>query len=281
MQLPSLANMYLGSIGIIMKTNYHTHTERCHHAEGSDEAYVKSAIAAGFEELGFSDHTPWPFEGGFKSRIRMPFSQYKDYIESIQTLQQKYQQKIKLRIGLECEYLEEYADWLKELRGAGEIDYLIFGNHFAHPENSSLYEGYFGETVKTPEMLKKYGDAMEKGIESGLFSCIAHPDLFMRCYPEFDSYCETVSEQICRKAKEENVLLEFNISGFPYCEQRGYQGYPKKEFWEIAKAWGCQCIIGFDAHNNIDLEETVYYNRGLDMIEEIGITRVDTLPFVK
>lgn len=27
-----------------MKTNYHTHTTRCHHATGSDEDYVLSAI---------------------------------------------------------------------------------------------------------------------------------------------------------------------------------------------------------------------------------------------
>ena len=41
-----------------MKTNYHTHTTRCHHATGSDEEFVLSAIKGGYQELGFSDHTP-------------------------------------------------------------------------------------------------------------------------------------------------------------------------------------------------------------------------------
>lgn len=36
-----------------MKTNYHTHTTRCHHATGSDEDYVLSAIKGGYQELGF------------------------------------------------------------------------------------------------------------------------------------------------------------------------------------------------------------------------------------
>ena len=44
-----------------MKTNYHTHTTRCMHATGSDEDYVLSAIKGGYQELGFSDHTPWKY----------------------------------------------------------------------------------------------------------------------------------------------------------------------------------------------------------------------------
>lgn len=42
-----------------MRTNYHTHTTRCLHATGSDEEFVLSAIKGGYQELGFSDHTPW------------------------------------------------------------------------------------------------------------------------------------------------------------------------------------------------------------------------------
>ena len=39
-----------------MIANYHTHTFRCHHALGTDEDYVTSAIANGIQILGFSDH---------------------------------------------------------------------------------------------------------------------------------------------------------------------------------------------------------------------------------
>ena len=38
------------------KTNYHTHTARCMHACGSDEDYVRAAIANGYEVLGFSGY---------------------------------------------------------------------------------------------------------------------------------------------------------------------------------------------------------------------------------
>ena len=39
--------------------NYHSHTERCGHAVGSDEAYVKEAIRNGYRYMGFSDHAPY------------------------------------------------------------------------------------------------------------------------------------------------------------------------------------------------------------------------------
>ena len=44
-----------------MIANYHTHTTRCRHASGTEEAYVQAAIQGGLEILGFSDHTPYWF----------------------------------------------------------------------------------------------------------------------------------------------------------------------------------------------------------------------------
>lgn len=41
--------------------NFHTHTYRCHHAKGTDRDYVEAAIKAGYTEIGFSDHVPYPF----------------------------------------------------------------------------------------------------------------------------------------------------------------------------------------------------------------------------
>ena len=44
----------------MQKFNLHTHTFRCGHASGTDDQMVLSAIEAGFEQLGFSDHMPYP-----------------------------------------------------------------------------------------------------------------------------------------------------------------------------------------------------------------------------
>lgn len=65
-----------------MKANYHTHTTRCQHAKGSDEDYVLSAIKAGYDELGFSDHAPWKYNSDFHPTRRMELSQFEDYKRS-------------------------------------------------------------------------------------------------------------------------------------------------------------------------------------------------------
>ena len=55
-----------------MLTNYHTHTTRCGHAEGTEEEYILTALRCGYKVLGFSDHTPWAYATpGFVSHIRM------------------------------------------------------------------------------------------------------------------------------------------------------------------------------------------------------------------
>ena len=82
------------------------------HAFGTDEDYVRAAIDAGFEEIGFSDHSPWPFKSGYVSSMRMGADKLEDYALSVMKLREKYKDKIKIRLGLECEYFEEYLPWL-------------------------------------------------------------------------------------------------------------------------------------------------------------------------
>ena len=62
------------------KTNYHTHTKRCMHAEGTEADYVKAALNAGLDVLGFSDHGPFP-DNRFDSR--MPYADLDEYLTCI------------------------------------------------------------------------------------------------------------------------------------------------------------------------------------------------------
>ena len=92
-----------------MLTNYHTHTTRCGHAEGTEEEYILTALRCGFKVLGFSDHTPWAYATpGFVSRIRMLPSKLDDYVLTLRGLREKYADKLHIRIGLEAEYFPAY-----------------------------------------------------------------------------------------------------------------------------------------------------------------------------
>ena len=82
-----------------MRANYHTHTPRCGHADGSEREYIEQAILAGYTELGFSDHAPWRFDGIYRSRIRMAPDRLADYCAVLQALQKEYVDRIRIRIG--------------------------------------------------------------------------------------------------------------------------------------------------------------------------------------
>lgn len=240
-----------------MKTNFHTHTTRCKHAYGTDEQYVESAIRGGYNVLGFSDHTPWPFTNGFKSRIRMDVHELDGYINSIRTLRDKYSDDIAIKIGLECEYYPQFLPWLKEIKERFELDFLLFGNHFPLKEQHSPY---FGNSVRTPADLQLYLDTATAGLECGLFNCMAHPDLFLRGYYKFDEHCERIVRQLCQTAHKCNIPLEYNYSiAF------------SPDFWKIAMQEHCKVIIGTDAHQHQVLEDAQSYNQAANNLKKLGI----------
>ena len=229
-----------------MKTNYHTHTTRCHHATGSDEEFVLSAIKGGYQELGFSDHTPWKYHTDYISDIRMLPEELPGYVESIRSLQ-------------------EY-----------KLDYIIFGNHHFHTDEKFPY---FGRNTDSVDMLELYEESAIEGMESGLFAYLAHPDLFMRSYPEFDRHCKLVSRHICRTAVRLNLPLEYNIGYEEYNDIHGITTIPHPDFRKIAAHEGCTAIIGVDAHNNQYLENPFYYNRATETLRKLGIKVTDRISF--
>lgn len=138
-----------------MKTNYHTHTTRCMHAVGNDEDYVRSAIKGGFQELGFSDHSPWKYHTDFVSDIRMLPEELPEYVESIRALKEKYRNRISIRIGLECEYFPEYTHWLKEIIREYRLDYILFGNHHYHTDEKFPYFGHHTTNRDMLDLMRK------------------------------------------------------------------------------------------------------------------------------
>ena len=97
-----------------MKYNLHTHTVRCFHAQGGDEEYVESAIKNGYTQLGFSDHSPYIYDGDYVSHMRMAPDEAQDYIDSFRYLSEKYKNDIDIKIGFEMEWYPALIDGQRE-----------------------------------------------------------------------------------------------------------------------------------------------------------------------
>lgn len=258
-----------------MKANYHTHTVRCNHASGSDEEYVISAIKGGYDELGFSDHSCWKYNSDFIPRIRMRYEQFDEYYQSISALKEKYKDQISIKIGLECEYFPQYMDWLKSFIKEKQLDYIIFGNHFDGSDENGCY---YGRGCVDDAVLTRYIDDAIAGLQTGLYSYLAHPDLFMRGRDAWDDHAIKESYRLCKYCKENNIAIEYNLEGAMVNDQNQTLDYPYPAFWKIASEVGNTAIIGVDAHDNHSLESDFYRNQALKFLKALNIKIIDTIP---
>lgn len=223
--------------------NYHSHTKRCGHAGGEDEAYVLAAIENGYKKMGFSDHAP--YLNGYDPNERMKKEELEAYIQSIEYLQTKYRDQIEIFKGLEIEWIPERIEELKAYRE--QFDYLILGEHTYTLD----IENYFYDHVEDEDILL-YAQMVEQACDAKLIDIVAHPDLFMYGKTEFSEACVQASHRIVQAAQRNGIILEVNLNGLKYGKvQRGEEIrylYPYRKFWEIVAQYDVKVIYGLDAH---------------------------------
>ena len=250
-----------------MKTNYHTHTARCGHASGTDEEYVQAAISQGYDVLGFSDHVPWPYESGYTHpHVRMTIESMDEYIGAMRELKKRYADKIRLLIGFECEHFPAYMSWLRDMKAEKRLDYPILGNHYDGSDETGMYFG----NAKNAAELRRYVESTVKGVQSGLFSYLAHPDLFMRRYGRFDADCRAAAKDLCQVCKENNLPMEYNLHDRYRLGAAFDGGYPHPEFFDIAYDAGVNVIIGIDAHEPEELSNPAERDKAEREIARFG-----------
>ena len=260
-----------------MINSYHTHLCFCKHAEGFSKDYVVKAIEFGMDEIGISDHMPVPdsfyLEEKFKkinNDTKMNFSEINNYLMDVISTKKLFEDKIKVFVGFECEYYNEIIPIIKELKD--KVDYLNLGLHHFYSEGR-LYNSYSRHDM-TKEGIKKYCKIACEALDTKMFKCFVHPDLFLFGYREnqFDSTCEEVTRQICEAAIRNNVYLEVNCNDARYCLKEGIEfRYPREEFWRIASGYKqLKIVIGSDAHKPERLyDEAVIYVE--DWVQRMGL----------
>lgn len=258
----------------IMK-NYHTHTKRCRHAEGSDKAYVSAAIQNGFDEIGFSDHAPmlFPKSSLYYSGFRMFPREAKGYISSIERLKKEFQNEIIIHKGFELEYYPKLFGNELEFLKSLNIDYLILGQHYNLNEYESAAH-YSGSETKETEKLDLYIAQCTAALETEKFTYIAHPDL-IHFTGDKDFYKERMFH-FCSRIKELGYPVEFNMLGF--IEKRNY---PSEDFWKIAKLVGNKVIIGLDAHTPKAFEMHSEIKKAKAYLNSLGISVVESVELIK
>ncbi len=266
---------YRGVI-LLQNFNYHSHTKRCGHAIGEDEEYVIEAIKNGYQFIGFSDHAPYNNDNSPTERMKK--EELQAYIQSVKYLQEKYKDKVEIRIGLECEYYEKQLDEILEYRKT--FDYIILGQH-----EPGLYELGFYD-ANTDEDVIKYANLIRKACEKGIPDIIAHPDLFMFSKSEWTNACEEATHMICQAASKYHIPLEVNLNGIRYGKRKiGKEvryTYPYRKFWEIVQKYPMDVVYGLDAHDPKKYEDKNCYNIiNNEIIYDLKLNFLNELKFKK
>jgi histidinol-phosphatase (PHP family) len=233
---------------------YHSHTKRCGHAVGEDIDYVKKAIEGHYQILGFSDHVMLP--GRPQPGMRGDYSLADGYFKSVRFLQGKFQKQLQIYLAFEAEwYGDLYQQYYHDLLANGTVDYLLLGQHCFVDGPSIIF---YGNLPDKKEATRKYTEDLIAGIKSGLYVYVAHPDLFMMWYDNWDAFAFDCASQIIEAANAAGMPLEVNM-GPSRWGRRNKIGqdidvaYPYPEFWDLASEMGATAIVGVDDHDPNEL----------------------------
>lgn len=244
-----------------MIANYHAHTWRCNHAVGTEEEYVLHGLTRGLEIIGFSDHTPYPFPDGYVSTFRMGLDQLQDYTETVLSLRDRYSARAQILLGLETEYYPELFPQLLAILRDYPVDYLLLGQHNLGNE---MGEHYNGSPTGDPELLRRYCYQTAQGMNTGLFTYLAHPDLFR--FTGDGAVYRRYMRELCAEANNCGMPLELNLLGLSQGRH-----YPNEMFWQIAAEENCAVILGCDAHDPRAMSDTEPEQRAMEMVRRMGL----------
>jgi histidinol-phosphatase (PHP family) len=242
----------------------HMHTPLCKHAWGEPEEYAQQAVKAGLKGIIFTCHCPMP--DGFWPSVRMSESEFDTYVAIVQRAANAFKGKLDIRLGIESEYFPGCEEYISKLHQRADFHYTLGAVHWQAKEYLNKYE-----TGTIENFRRTYFDHLAKSAESGLYDCLAHPDLVKNYHP--DSWCfaivkNTVSTVLDRIAAT-GVAMELNTSGLnkSYSEMN-----PGLEMLRMMADRKIPVVIGSDSHRPVRVGE--HFVTALNHLTEAGYEKV-------
>lgn len=242
----------------------HMHTPLCKHASGEPEEYAQQALKAGLKGIIFTCHCPMP--DGFWPTVRMSESEFDIYLALVQRAADAFKGKLDIRLGIESEYFPGCEDYIAKLHQRAEFHYVLGAVHWQAAEYRNKFE------IGTIENFRRtYFDHLAKSAESGLYDCLAHPDLVKNYHP--DSWCFAIIKNSAAAALDRiaatGVAMELNTSGLnkSYSEMN-----PGNEMLRMMAERKIPIVLGSDAHKPVRVGD--HFVTALTNLGEAGYEKV-------
>jgi len=266
-----------------MLTNHHTHSL---YSDGSSEPeeYITEAIAKGFNLLGFTEHSPLPFENTFSFKQKKK----EEYVALMHYLKQKYSGQISVYSGMEMDYIPGMSNSFGKVKADYKLDYLIGSVHLVKPENTDElwftdgpnYKTYdkglnelFGSDIR--KAVSRYYQQLNEMIETQQIDIIGHFDKIKmhnreRFFKEDESWYMALVSETLELLQDRDIIVEVNTRGI--YKQRSDTTYPGLDILKQIKKLRIPVMVNSDAHKPHELD--LAFEQGFSLLKEAGIDEV-------
>lgn len=254
------------------KINLHTHTIFCD-GKNSAEEMVLAAIEKGFEVLGFSSHSLYPFARSWHIAPR----DFQFYETEILRLKEAYKDKIKILLGYEGDYYPGVSIPSKKYYKSHGLnpDYLIGSVHYIVSKKGvysvdnktdtvrqnliQLYgDGEHFESVNAKKAVCEYFAAEREMLKNADFEILGHPDLIrlrnteLHYFDEGESWYKKELKATVKAIKSAGIIVEINTGAIG--RKLMDDVYPSEAFLELLYEEGIPICINADSHQTDTLD---------------------------
>lgn len=280
--------------------NLHTHSV---YSDGKSQPreIVQEAIRQGLTTIGFSEHSPLPFDNTFSVKSTdMP-----SYVAEIAQLKEEFKDKIDIYCALEADYLTGVSEPFAVTKEKYHLDYLIGGVHLvvdkvpepAAPEDPRRVEGptlsekiwfidgpkwevydeglqkFFNGDIR--RAVRRFFEQSNEMIENEQFDIIAHFDKIKmhnrdRYFHEDEPWYRKLALETLDLIREKGLVMEINTRGIYKKRYNGF--YPSPWLMEEACKMGIPAIISADAHHFSEI--TLEFDQAEEALKKAGYRSV-------
>ncbi len=262
--------------------NLHTHTIYSD-GKSTPREMVEEAVRQGLTRLGFSEHSPLPFDNNFSVKAeRMP-----DYIKEVAALKEEFKDQLEILTGLEADFIPGVSERFAVTKEKYGLDYLIGGvhlvGHSANPEEIWFIDGpkwevydeglmkFFGGDIR--KAVRCFYDQTNQMIEQEKFDIIAHFDKIKmhnrdRYFHEDEPWYRKLAMETLDLIHQKGLVMEVNTRGLYKKRYNGF--YPSPWLLEEGFKMGIPVIISSDAHHYSEL--TLEFDSASRLCEERSFT---------
>jgi len=264
--------------------NLHTHSI---YSDGKSQPreIVEEAVRQGLTTLGFSEHSPLPFDNNFSVKeADMP-----RYVAEIAQLKAEFKGKIDIYRGLEADYLTGVSEPFAVTKEKYHLDYLIGGVHLvgqsANPNEIWFIDGpkwevydeglqkFFDGDIR--RAVRRFFEQSNEMIENEPFDIIAHFDKIKmhnrdRYFHEDEPWYRKLALETLDLIREKGLIMEINTRGIYKKRYNGF--YPSPWLMEEACKMHIPAIISADAHHFSEI--TLEFSAAEEALKKAGYRSV-------